>query len=125
MRVRFSYPAQTHEMRAVLEQSERALFGDNQPSKELSCFRHPAQENTVMTTESDISYKFDREIALQEISDAQAYLILARNNFIQHVIDIHKGIPATSCHSCLSYKQAIQSNENFITFTYGELARKS
>jgi|GEM_PF-5983109 len=62
-----------------------------------------------------------RDKLVEEMSEAQAYLTQTRSNWAQHITDIHKGWPATTCHRCMTYKQGIQSNEKFLEEAQREL----
>lgn len=56
-----------------------------------------------------------------ERDEARAYVTQTKSDWAQHIQEIHKGYPATTCHRCMTYKQGIQSNEKFIEVANQEL----
>lgn len=54
-----------------------------------------------------------------EVEQAKYYLAKARVAFVAHMLTVHKGVPEPTCHTCITFRQEILSNERFIRVVEG------
>lgn len=56
----------------------------------------------------------EKEKLLQHKQKAIEFLATTPAKFAEHIKQTHNGIPASTCHSCLSFQQGINSNTWFL-----------
>lgn len=56
----------------------------------------------------------ERVELIKSKQQAIEYLNATPAKFAEHIKQVHGGIPASTCHRCLSYRQGINSNNWFL-----------
>jgi hypothetical protein len=51
---------------------------------------------------------------LQEQQGHREHLNIIRSQFAFHIVEDHRGVPATSCHKCINYRQGILADNEVL-----------